>query len=194
MEFHPSKCQLVCITNKRQPIPASYCIHGVTLVKVPSAKYLGLHVDSKLNFNTHVDITTKKANSTRAFLGWNFHHCSCKIKEATYKTYVCPILEYATVAWSPHTQRNIQKVEQVQRNCARYVTSNYSRQSSLTTMLRELEWPSLESRRDHICLAMLYRIRLNLVDIDWKNHLKEHTSSTRGHGSRFWTLFCSNQN
>ena len=61
-------------------------------------------------------------------------------------------------------------------------------------MLKELEWPSLESRRDHIRLAMLYRIRLNLVDIDWKNHLKEHTSSTRGHGSRFWTPFCSNQN
>ena len=80
---------------------ATYKIHGETLDTVPSAKYLGIHVDSKLNFNAHVDSVVKKANSIRAFLGRNFHHSSHKIKEATYLTYVRPIVEYAASCLGP---------------------------------------------------------------------------------------------
>ena len=63
---------------------------------------LGFTLPQKLTFNTHVDITCKKANSTRAFLQRNFIHCSHKIKEATYKNYVRPIAEYASIAWDPN--------------------------------------------------------------------------------------------
>ena len=195
MEFHPSKCQVVCITNKRKPTSSTYSIHGLILEEVHSAKYLGLNVDTKLSFNTHVDITTKKANSIRALLQRNFSSCSRKIKEATYKTYVRPIVEFATTAWDPHTQRNIRKLEQVQRSSARYVTSTYmyDRRSSVTALLKDLQWPTLQSRRCQSRLAMLYRIRWDLVDIKWKQHLTESTSITRGHGSRFWTPYCSSQ-
>ena len=147
MQFHPSKCLVVRVTNKRKPIQASYNIHGMTFEEVSSAKYLGLHVDKKLSFNTHVDITCKKANSTRALLQHNFSHCSCKIKEATYKTYFRPIAEYASVAWDPNTQRNIRKIEQIQRRSARYVTNTYDRRSRVTSLLSELQWPSLQERR-----------------------------------------------
>ena len=195
MQFHPSKCQVVCVTNKRKPIQATYNIHGMTLEEVPSAKYLGLHVDKKLSFNTHVDITCKKANSTRALLQRNFSHCSRKIKEATCKTYVRPIAEYAAVAWDPNTQRNIRKIEQIQRSSARYVTNTYDRRSSITALLSELQWPSLQERRRQSRLAMLFRIRFNLVDINWKYHLSESTSTTRGHthSCRFMNPHCSSQ-
>jgi hypothetical protein len=41
MEFHPSKCQLLRITNKRKPFARDYDIHGHKLEEVESAKYLG---------------------------------------------------------------------------------------------------------------------------------------------------------
>ena len=140
MQFHPSKCQVLRVTKKRKPITSSYNIHGTILEEVTSAKYLRVHIDSNINFNTHIDVITKKANSTRAFLQRNFSRCSRKIKEATYKTYVRPIIEYASTTWDPHTQRNIRKLEQVQRNSARYVTGNHDQRSSVTAMLNELKW------------------------------------------------------
>ena len=41
MEFHPKKCQVLNITNKRKVITHPYSIHGHTLDVVDSAKYLG---------------------------------------------------------------------------------------------------------------------------------------------------------
>ena len=163
------------------------------LEEVPSAKYLGLNIDKKLTFSTHVDITCKKANSTRAFLQRNFSHCSHKIKEATYKTYVRPIAEYASITWDPNTQRNIRKIEQIQRSSERYVTNNYDRRSSVTALLSKLEWSSLQERRRQSRLIMLFRIRFDLVDINWRHHLTESTSSTRGHSCRFWNPHYNSQ-
>ena len=40
MEFHPEKCQLLRLTNKRKTVEAHYTIHGKILKLVEKAKYL----------------------------------------------------------------------------------------------------------------------------------------------------------
>ena len=184
MEFHPAKYQVLRVTNKRNPITGQYNIHDHPLEEVSSAKYLGVHIDRKLNFNTHVDTIVKKTNSVCAFLRRNFKRCNRRIKQATYFTYVRRIVEYAATAWDPHT-KNVNKVEMGQRRSARYVTGNYNKTSSVTAMLTKLQWPSLASRLLQNRLIMLYRICFDLVDIDWQQYLCKSTSSTRGHGTRF---------
>jgi hypothetical protein len=191
MKFNASKCQVIRITNKRKPVLTSYSIHGHELELVNSSKYLGVHLDSKLNFNMHVDTVAKKANSTRAFLSRNIGHCGRKIKEASYKTFVRPIVEYAAVAWDPRTQRNIRKIEQVQRSSARFVTGDYDRTSSVTAMIENLQWSTLATRRQLSRLEMMYRIRFDLIDITWSKYMTPVTSNTRGHASRFQHLRCS---
>ena len=116
-------------------------------------------------------------------------------KPSVKQVYVRPIAEYAAVAWDPNTQRNIRKIEQIQRSSARYVTNTYDRRLSITALLSELQWPSLQERRRQSRLAMLFRIRFNLVDINWKDHLSESTSTTRGHthSCRFMNPHCSSQ-
>ena len=48
-----------------------------------------------------------------------------------------------TVAWSPHTNKGIDCVESVQHRAARFVNSDYSRYSSVSSMLTDLHWPTL---------------------------------------------------
>ena len=185
MSFNASKCQVLQVTNKRKPIPASYKIHGHTLEVVDSAKYLGVHLHSRLSFNTHVDTITKRAKSTRVFLSHNISHCSQKVKEAAYTTFIRSTVEYASSAWDTHTQRNTKKLEQIQRSSARFVTKDYDRTSSVSAMLQALNWTSLQDRRMFCRLHMLYKIRFGLVDIPWEQHLTPLSSSTRGHSLRF---------
>ena len=185
MRFNAKKCQVLRVTNKRKPVISPYTIHGHTLEVVDSAKYLGVTLDSKLSFNTHVDTITKKATATRAFMSRNLSHCGQKTKEAVYTTFIRPTVEYASTVWDPHTQRNIKRVEQVQRSSARFVTGTYDKTSSVTTLIKQMNWPTLEERRRHSRLTMMYKINNQLVDIDKSHHLTLHQSTTRGHNTRF---------
>ena len=49
MHLNPSKCELLCISNKRCPVKPTYCINNHHLQWVSSVKYLGVVVDSKLS-------------------------------------------------------------------------------------------------------------------------------------------------
>ena len=69
------------------------------------------------------------------------------VRELAYKTLVRPQLKYASNVWSPSTKVNIDKTEMTQRHAARWVKSNYLSYDSVTEMLHDLGWWSLEQRR-----------------------------------------------
>ena len=80
MHFHPQKCQTMHITNKRNIIQSTYTIHNHNLQSTNTAKYLGIHIDSTLKWNTHINKTAQRANTTSAFLHRNIRTCPHKIK------------------------------------------------------------------------------------------------------------------
>ena len=115
MSFNPDKCEVLRITNKRNPIVTNYIIHGKELATVKSAKYLGVTITSKLSWNNHVSNISKKANSTLAFLQRNTTRCPRHVKAMCYNTFIRPSLEYSSAVWSPYTNNNIECLEKVQR-------------------------------------------------------------------------------
>ncbi len=64
MSLNPDKCQLLRVTNKRTTYTETYYICGQELKQVDSAKYIGIYIDSKLTWNSHIDLITKKTNGT----------------------------------------------------------------------------------------------------------------------------------
>ena len=149
MHFHPQKCQAMHITNKRNTIKSTYTIHNHNFQTTDTAKYLGIHINSTLNWNTHINKTAQRANTTSAFLHRNIRTCPRKTKHLAYTTLVRPILEYASIIWDPHTASNIHKLEMVQRRAARHIMHNYNRHASVTTMVQHLHLPTLQQRRQH---------------------------------------------
>ena len=105
MHFHPQKCQTMHITNKRNIIQSTYTIHNHNLQSTNTAKYLGIHIDSTLKWNTHINKTAQRANTTSAFLHRNIRTCPRKIKHVAYTTLIRPTLEYASIIWDPHVYR-----------------------------------------------------------------------------------------
>ena len=115
-----------------------------------------------------------------------------KVKQLAHTTYIRPIVKYASPVWDPHTKRNTNKIEMVQRRCARYVTGNYDRTWSVTSLLNCLNWPTLEEGRRQYCLAVMHRILHNQVDIHWQSFHTKTSSCTRGHSCRLFLPFCKN--
>ena len=50
------------------------------------------------------------------------------------------------------------------------VTNNYNRTASVTEMLHQLQWDSLEARRNNLRVISLYKIINKLVDIFREEH------------------------
>ena len=61
---------------------------------------------------------------------------------------VRPILGYARTIWSPHCKNDIHLIEAVQRRTAKFVVHCHSRYQSVTSILQELDWPTLQERRN----------------------------------------------
>ena len=73
----------------------------------------------------------------------------------------------------------IHDLEMVQRRAARFIFNDWRRTSSVTAMMEQLNWQSLETRRLHIRLTMMYKISKQLVAINKENYLAEPTRHTR---------------
>ncbi|KAK7110963.1 hypothetical protein V1264_014752 [Littorina saxatilis] len=158
MAFHPDKYCVLPFTRSHSPPLSNYTLHGQTLERVTSTKYLGVILDTKLDFTRHIENICAKANKTLGFLRRNLKVCSSLTKMLAYKTMVRPILEYACTEWDPHSDRLITTLEKVQRRAARFVTNRYHNTTSVTDMLTLLEWPTLQQRRRCARLAMLHKI------------------------------------
>ena len=84
------------VTNKTKRTEANYHLHGHTLELVTSAKYLGLIITNKLQWDQHITDITAEANKTLGFLKRNLKIPSIRIKEQAYQILVCPLVEYAS--------------------------------------------------------------------------------------------------
>ena len=117
------------------------------------------------------------------------HQYDClapKIKAVAYTSLVRPILEYASAAWDPHSQNNINTLERIQRQAARFCKNNYSREpGSVTKLLQELGWETLQTRRKHKRITTLYKMEHNIIDIPLDQYIIHNTRCSRKHNSQF---------
>ena len=121
-----------------------------------------------------------KANARLGFLRRNLHIKQQHIKEMAYKCLVKPLVEYACAVWSPSTD-----CLKSQQKAARFLTNNYHQRASVTKMLQQLNWESLEARRQASTLSLFTKGVQGEVDTDAEARLKKSTWSTRGNSTKY---------
>ena len=188
MEFNPPKCQVVRVTTARKAINTVYRLHGQVLDVVTSAKYLGVDISGGLSWNSHIDRITGNANRTLGYIKRNIKTKNPKVRETAYNTLVRPQLEYAAPIWDPYTKEKTHQLEKIQRRAARWTTSNYDYRSSVTAMLDQLGWRTLEQRRADARLCLFYKIVYGLVAVPLPDY-KSYNPHTERPGTATQWLF-----
>ena len=191
MSFNSSKCKIMSVTNKRAPAHFPYNLGGDTLDHVSAHKYLGVTCNNKLQWSEHVYNVAAKANKTLGIVRRIMKPCNATVKANAYTALVRPQLEYATAAWNPYFDNSVNKLEQVQKNAARFVKSDYRRSSSSSNLVAELGWNSLEVRRLINSATAFYKFHYGLVGPEVPPEFALNVRSSRAHDICYHQVQCN---
>ena len=96
----------------------------------------------------------------------NLKHCNKKFKETAYISLLRSVMDYSATVWDPYLQKDIDRIEGVQRRAARLIFNDCMRSSSvMTAMMESLKWTPLAERRREQRLILLFKIVNDLVVI-----------------------------
>ena len=147
MRFNVSKCYLMSIHRSKHPNSSQYKLDNHILEQVEENPYLGLTIHKSLKWASHINKISNKANSVLGFIKRNLKPENRDITELAYSSLVRSILEYSSTVWDPFYQKDIDRLERVQRRAARFVPNDYKPLSSVTSMVPQLGWKPLAERR-----------------------------------------------
>lgn len=125
-----------------------------------TAKYLGVSIDRKLNFCTHVDSMIKRAVSVRGMLYPILNKKSpipMKTKINILKLYIIPRLTYAGAAWAPFISTSQwRRIEAVQTTTLRLITG-YPKYVRNKVLLNSLSCKPIKNSIKNQSRAMFYK-------------------------------------
>jgi len=147
---------------------------------VNTHKDLGVHLDTNLTFCAHINNIVAKSHTRAGLIRKCFLSNDPGTLVKAFTTYVRPLLEYASVIWSPYHTGDIDKVESVQRRFTKRLAG--MQYLSYADRLHTLQLESLEMRRLRFDLLYTYKILFGLVHIDSNSLFKFNpVTVTRGH-------------
>ncbi|XP_069109330.1 uncharacterized protein B0403.1-like [Argopecten irradians] len=153
--------------------------------KTNQEKDLGVFVDDKLNFSTHVQKTASKANQITGIIYRSFTYMSPAIFTTLYKALIRPHLEYASTTWSPLYVKDKISIEGVQRRATKRIPTLEGK--TYTERLKILGLPTLEYRRERADMIQVYKIINNIDILDRDNLFTQNPYvSTRGHSKKLY--------
>ena len=122
MEFNVKKFKLMYITNRKTPIHSDLHLNNNILELRSGFRDLGSVTVCNLSWNTPSD---KISNKDNKILGLIKRTCKgfqdVSILRTLYLGLVRSQLESCSVVWSPHTSRNISKLERIQRRATKFI-------------------------------------------------------------------------
>ena len=93
----------------------------------------------------------------------NLYFAPTAVKAKAYLATCRPSLEYAASVWSPSSDSLKHDIEMVQHRAAKFVTNQYPKKGhysefSVTKIVDDLGWDTLEQRRNQARCSMVYKI------------------------------------
>ena len=157
MRLNASKCYILSIKEKSN---FHYTLNStiLKLKHVTNNPYLGILFSLDLKWGDHIAKICKKANCTVGFLRRNLRNCPSGCKRNAYRSLPCTL---SPGVWShivgPFLQKDINKLEQVQRKAARIASGDYKSRTpgSMQKLLQKLDLPPIQVHHQQLRLTFL---------------------------------------
>ena len=175
MKFNVDKCKVLHIGSSNDHV--QYEMNGQILGAVNKEKDLGVTISSDLKPAQHCSEVVKTANKLVGFIGRAFENKSEKVLVKLYNSLVRPHLEYCVQFWCPYYQKDIDKLERVQRRLTKMIPR--LRNMPYEERLKSLNLFSLSKRRMRGDLIEVFKIFKGFDNISAENYFTLDRTNTR---------------
>ena len=143
MKANPDKYQAMVLGNYKQELSIECGDQHIPISD--KTKLLGVTLDNKLKFDTHISDICRKVSGQINALNRLKNILPLKTKESLYRAFILPYFYYSCQVWHHCGKRNTAKLEKVNKRALRYVYKD--KQSSYENLLVRMGIVSLENRR-----------------------------------------------
>ena len=162
----------------------TYSMGGTPLATTVKEKDLGVIITADLKVAEQVTKAAAAANSMLGRVRRTFTYMDKGMFLPIYKTLVRPHMEYAIQAWSPYLQKDISKLEKVQRRATKLVPGLAD--LPYPDRLAQLQLTTLEERRIRGDMIEVYKLihgldKVNAGEEFLKMEIGTNRQRTRGH-------------
>ena len=160
LELNVSKTKELVLGNSPQLNLDLVMINNTDVERVDCFRYLGTHIDSKLNFETHVNTMIKKCKQRLYLLRkLKSFDVSKKILLLIYKSLIESILSFNVVTWHNYLNlRQKNKINGIIKMCSRIVGENGSSISQLYNVSLKRKARQCTSDEKHPLYKMFERM------------------------------------
>jgi len=155
MPFNIQKCKVMHF-GRHTPYATGYHMDGVQLDEVSIERDLGILWSNDGKCGTQCAQACMKANRVLGMISRTIVHKQPGIMIRLNKSLVRPLVEYCTVAWSPHYQKDKLLVERVQHRFSKSIPT--LRHLGYEARLAQLGLWQLEERRVRADLIQVYKM------------------------------------
>ena len=154
--FNASKTKTMLLTNKNVNHP-DLIFDGTVLENVTTHKHLGLNFSANLKWSLHIDKMLESASRMLDVSMKLQYKLDRKSLETIYLSFIRPKLEYGSIIWDDCTERDKERLENIQLRAARLVTGA-KKGTSHELLYNELNWDKLGDRRQNVKILFMHKI------------------------------------
>lgn len=145
MQANPDKFQALAIGKRTHEKKIVFNINDVNISCEDEVKLLGVTIDYRLNFNTHISNICKKAARQLNVLKRIGKNLSRLGKLTIYYSFIMSNFSYCPLAWHFCSEQNSAKIEKIQERALRFIYEDFG--SSYDSLLERSKLPALKTRR-----------------------------------------------
>ena len=121
-------------------------MNGDKLIRVPYYKYLGVFLDTSLNFNKHVEVSKKLTCHKLYLLSKIRKHINEFTATRIFQSMIAPLIDYGDIVYSGTNNKNLDKLQSLQNRGLR-ICINANANLTKDLLHQRCKIPLLDIRR-----------------------------------------------
>ena len=134
----------ICKIESQPDAPPSFSIGDQDIEMITNTRYLGVQIDSKLNWDKHIDTIKIKANRTLGPIKYSKKYLPSEVLNKMYRGIVEPHLSHCCSVWGCCSEAKLDVLQKIQNRAARNVTSS-PHDESAAPIIQNLGWSTISN-------------------------------------------------